>query len=454
MRLTRRPILMAVFALASFVIASSASGQSSFSDGFEAPTLDPFWTPTQQLGTITPSTDFAHTGALSAKFASSGGGQREIILSHTFASPTQGDFVVYYYDVAPGQQTLYEQFTLRNSATTDSVQLGTLDYDAYCYIAAVYVAAQSTSFGPNANCGSYPQGSTTSVLRTAGWHRLEINVTSSATTLSIDDTQVVTAAGSYSFDTVALHVFGPAFRPDTIAYYDDFSFTPSCACGTQGPPGPQGPAGAQGIQGPQGLPGPFGPIGPQGDIGPTGVAGPAGPQGAPGPTGSIGPAGPTGATGLTGPAGPAGPTGPTGATGTAGPTGATGPAGTAGPTGANGAAGPTGAAGPAGPQGPMGFLGPQGPQGAQGPPGQQQITSYITITANYHGSTDLSCTTGYKAVAATCTGLDSVLHGQTPAPPVGTWASYLTPSANAATGVHCNLGSAALQAQAQLRCSK
>jgi hypothetical protein len=215
------------FAALAFVflaIAPSARGQSSFNDGFEAPTLDPFWTPTLQLRTIAPSTDLAHSGTHSAKFTTSGGGQREIILSHKFSSAIQGDFNVYFYDYAPGQETLYEQFNLQNSATGDVAALGTMDFDANCYTA--YLSTPGGGLGPNANCGIFPQTTTSNVT--------------------------------------------------------------------------------------------------------------------------------------------------------------------------------------------------------------------LTVTANYHGSTDLSCPSGYKAVAATCSGIDSVLHGQTPAPPTGSWASYLTPTATTATGLHCN----------------
>ena len=78
-----------------------------------------------------------------------------------------------------------------------------------------------------------------------------------------------------------------------------------------------------------------------------------------------------------------------------------------------------------------------------------------TITQNYSGSVDLSCPSGYFAVVASCnTGTSVILNGKTPVPPVGSWVSYLTPSVAAATGVHCNLGSAALRSQALLRCAK
>jgi hypothetical protein len=126
-----------------------------------------------------------------------------------------------------------------------------------------------------------------------------------------------------------------------------------------------------------------------------------------------------------------------------------------GPPGPEGPQGPQGLQGPAGPAGPTGAAGPAGPRGPQGPQGPAGVTSMTTITQNYSGSVDLSCPSGYFAVVASCnTGTSVILNGKTPVPPVGSWVSYLTPSVAAATGVHCNLGSAALRSQALLRCAK
>lgn len=107
-----------------------------------------------------------------------------------------------------------------------------------------------------------------------------------------------------------------------------------------------------------------------------------------------------------------------------------------------------------GPQGPPGPQGPQGPQGPAGPQGPSGITSYVTVAQNYTTSADLACPSGYMAVAATCdAGASVILHAQTPAPPAGSWASYLTPNASSATGLHCNIGTG-VSSQANLRCSK
>jgi hypothetical protein len=95
-------------------------------DTFEASTINPlFWTQTQQYGTVRLSTDVDKTvgGSQSLKFSSVQGGQRGIGVSHRFASPQKGTFSIWFYDVAPGQETQYEQISLYNSVTTDALQL-------------------------------------------------------------------------------------------------------------------------------------------------------------------------------------------------------------------------------------------------------------------------------------------------------------------------------------------
>ena len=351
---------------------AQATQVASFSDSFEGPTINSFWTTVQQNGNVVLAPEQAHSGRQSAKFVSTQGGQRYIQLTHAFASPVKGSFAVWFFDAAPGQETLYEQIQLANSAQGAGASIGTMDYDSQCYTAVLFTG--STNLGPIANCGYYPQASTTNVARTPGWHRFEITVATDTVSFLIDGTSVYSTSGDYSFDTITLNVSGPYWRPDTYAYFDDFAYGLDCCNCKDGEPGPAGPQG------------------------------PAGPEG---PAGSLGPAGPQG---------------------------------------------PQGVSGPIGPRGPQGVAGPQGPQGPAGPAGTMAL---VTVAQNYYGSTNLSCPNGYKVVVATCNaGVNLVINGQSPAPPVGSWASYLVPDTSNATGVHCALGGVGLRSQALLRCSK
>jgi hypothetical protein len=222
--LLKTHLLLVVFGLLTILGARPVAAQS-YGDGFEGSAINSFWTAQTQFGSVVLSNEQSHGGSQSVKFSSISGGQREIHLRHTSLPPSKGTFSIYFYDAAPGQETLYEKFNLYNSAQPNlSVSLGTQDFDALCYSAGL-VDVSGVVHGPEGTCGVYPQTSTTNVQRTLGWHRFEVNVATDFISLAIDGQSVFVSGGDYSFDTIDLSVSGPAWRPDTAAYFDDFSFS-------------------------------------------------------------------------------------------------------------------------------------------------------------------------------------------------------------------------------------
>lgn len=203
------------------LLLSVGSGRAAsiiYTDGFESATFNSFWTANQQLGTVSPSTDQAHSGAQSARFSSISGGQRGISLIHNFTTNVQGTASVYLYDPTPGQQTLYAQMQITNSSNNQqTASSGIQDFDAFCYMANI------NNVGPAANCGSFPQSTTTNAMRTAGWHLFTINAGAASISFAIDGVTQFTQAGNYSFDQVAIFISGPGFRPNATFYFDDFS---------------------------------------------------------------------------------------------------------------------------------------------------------------------------------------------------------------------------------------
>lgn len=197
-------------------------------DTFEAPAIDGAWTVSPQNGTIGVSTDQNWTpgGQQSLKFSSSAGGQRSIVLERSLAGFSQGVATIHFYDTAPGVETLYTNFTLLDSTTGINATLGIQDFDAFCYKAMVIDPAFSTNFGPNANCGAFPQASTTNIARTVGWHVFSIRWDSQTVILSIDDQQVFQMSGTFHFDKAHIDLSGPFWRPNATYYFDDFSIRP------------------------------------------------------------------------------------------------------------------------------------------------------------------------------------------------------------------------------------
>ncbi len=206
----RSRFVRSVLYLALTVALSGLAHAQSLLDTFEASTINPlFWTRAQQYGTVNLSTDVDKTfgGRQSLKFSSVQGGQRGIGVSHRFSSPQKGTFSIWFYDVAPGQETQYEQISLYNTVTTDGASIGTQDFDAYCYEAQLYNVTTGQQQGPNQDCGIYPQISTTNVQRTPGWHMLSIFIGVDSITLAIDGNSVFTTSDNYSYDTVSILQF-------------------------------------------------------------------------------------------------------------------------------------------------------------------------------------------------------------------------------------------------------
>jgi hypothetical protein len=194
----------------------------AFSDSFEGSAIYHYWTVSeQQFGGISLSQDHAYSGSHSLKFTSTSGGERNMMLTHKFNTLTKGAVSVAFYDAAPGQETLYERLVVLNSQYPSvNASVGTHDFDSECYMANV-----GTS-GPNANCGIYPQETTAPVERTPGWHLFSIFYDPLSVSISIDGRVICTTAGDYRFDTIEIYVDGPYWRPNTVAYFDNFSFIP------------------------------------------------------------------------------------------------------------------------------------------------------------------------------------------------------------------------------------
>ncbi|MEZ5291739.1 MAG: hypothetical protein R2745_11690 [Vicinamibacterales bacterium] len=191
--------------------AVAVSAQSAYDD-FE------FWVPTEQNGTARLSSDESHSGLQSLKLSSTPGGQRYIYLTHVFPQGTRGTMSVWFYDTAPGQQTLYSSITAYNTATSEAFQVGVADWSGSNYV----------WYGPGL-------GQTqSSVARSLGWHQFVLRIIPTGYEALVDNVVVGTVAGDYTFDGVQLIVSGPDWRPDASYYFDDFSFVEYI-------PGPQVP---------------------------------------------------------------------------------------------------------------------------------------------------------------------------------------------------------------------
>jgi len=187
-----------------FGLCANGADPTSFTDNFEGPSLDTFWTVYQQNGTVVfPYTNRVHSGAQAVLLQGTGGGQKELSLRHYFETPQYGKVSVWVYDTF---EYIYFNLLVRNTDVEPCHWgVGVMDWD------------RSTYYYGLADCS----GGKSSVPRSIGWHKFTIESTLQAVILSVDDQVIYSGPGGHPFNLVRLSLSGPG--GGSIAY-DDFSF--------------------------------------------------------------------------------------------------------------------------------------------------------------------------------------------------------------------------------------
>jgi hypothetical protein len=137
-----------------------------------------------------------------------GGGQVNVWLTHTFPVGTQGTLSVWFYDTTPG---IYAGLYAFDSLTGNGFSLNVADWNPSHY---VWFGGQLTA-------------TPTSVPRTVGWHKFELQILSTGFNALLDGNVVGTIPGSFNFDEIRLLVSGPS-EVGTF-YFDDFRYIPPFA---------------------------------------------------------------------------------------------------------------------------------------------------------------------------------------------------------------------------------
>lgn len=209
-----RPIaFLSVLAFA-LVAAGGAelANAAVFTDGFEDPTLDPYWSTLEESGWVAlSSTGEVHGGNQAAQLNSTyNTGHKNIWLIHDYGQPMYGRVSVWLYDTSADMSSSnYLEFHLLDSEGVIAGTIGTPDND---FQGRPYYAG----FGP---AGHVP----TTFDMTQGWHLFEIEVGPDSATAWIDGTEVAAISTGVSFQTVWLGMFGPTWRPAWVSYWDDFA---------------------------------------------------------------------------------------------------------------------------------------------------------------------------------------------------------------------------------------
>jgi hypothetical protein len=183
-----------------FCQIARASDPASYYDGFET-TLDPFWTPYQQNGTVVcPSTSQVHSGTAALFIQGTGGGQKYVYVNHDFDNPQYGKVTVWVYD---SMEYIYFSLMLHSQDNTDT-GIGTQDWDGSDYY-----------------YGTKSGGGKSTAPRSVGWHKWEVTSTINSILMAVDGQTIYSGPGGQPFIGIKLNVSGPG--GGSIGF-DDFSF--------------------------------------------------------------------------------------------------------------------------------------------------------------------------------------------------------------------------------------
>lgn len=203
-------------ALVGFVVcgwgSSTCLAALNFTDGFEGPTLDPFWTASASNGSITfPSTEQVHSGSQSVRFNSVAGLNKDVNLIHNFDTGIYGTFSVWIYDTGAGQASS-NYIGMQLNGIGDRASLLVFDFG--------FGEGSTYNYSPNF-ASSFQSG----ISRTLGWHNFEIENSPDSVRYSVDGVQVFQENQGLAVTSLQLFMVGPSFRPAWTSYFDDFSVT-------------------------------------------------------------------------------------------------------------------------------------------------------------------------------------------------------------------------------------
>jgi Bacterial Ig-like domain (group 3) len=190
------------------MICSPALAQKAYTDKFEAPSINPFWTILDHAGTgsVNLDTDLAHSGKQSVEVTTESYGGVEA-LSHSSPSPLYGTVSVWVY-YANVYGTGYKQLDIfagpAFSGNDYNLYIDWGDLQTYLYDSsgALHVLAPDQS---------------------TGWHQWFFSSVSGGVTIKIDGATVFTQTTPFTFQTVNLQQCCDAGS----AFFDDFSFAPA-----------------------------------------------------------------------------------------------------------------------------------------------------------------------------------------------------------------------------------
>lgn len=184
-----------------------------FSDSFEGPGLDSFWTMETSNGVITaPSPAAAHSGTNSAQFDSTSF-PNQVFLRHDFATPVYGTASVWVFDTgADHGLSNYLVFQLHNFTASKNT----------------YIQANDHNGGPDGSIYVYDTWNSdtafnSSASRTHDWHLWEITSRPTAYEIKIDGTVAFSDSSGLAIESLRFGMYD-GYDLSQFGYFDDFRF--------------------------------------------------------------------------------------------------------------------------------------------------------------------------------------------------------------------------------------
>ena len=195
-----------VICLGSLALGLASARAVNFTDDFESPTLNPFWTASNTLGgaVTLPFTGLMHGGGHSVRFSLPGGANAQAFLRHDFEDLSYGTASVWVFDPGPGGGANYLGLYL--GSPTNAFNIQAIMWDSEFYYYQIYTRSYATE-----------------APRTRAWHHWIISSMPTALTLTIDGVPVYAGPGNMPFSSVRIGTYGTA--AETALAFDDFQIS-------------------------------------------------------------------------------------------------------------------------------------------------------------------------------------------------------------------------------------
>jgi len=183
----------------------------TFTDGFEAATLDPYWTIIQGPGTATLTNSEIHSGSEALQLTSTSSFPSNAAIAHDYGS-----------DLSSGSFSVWMQGSQLCCYSGAAMQLHNSAGDGYVLIQQDGNNSTPSNFVVRVGRPGLPENDFQFTATAADWHLVEYDVSSGGVTFKFDGAAIFTDPSFTTFRYVYLTIWGGY---GGTAYYDDFGAT-------------------------------------------------------------------------------------------------------------------------------------------------------------------------------------------------------------------------------------